>query len=456
MKQSLISLAFVLSSKLMFSQDLESGGSNSWILHTPDDGRTSLHIAPKTAGTWDWGKQTIFLNNGSTIYSGALDVGGNTVFPADASLHIKTSFGAFDRLTQIHPALPNKPALNLMASTDGSLNHNWWSWGVMNNGTWAFQPSTQFGGETGLFVNRNGDTGIGTTNPKTKFQLDGPSGTQNRLRINSPFVGAEARFDITMGTGDDDLGAGMRAYVPTGQPGYDRIYLGFYTTTYAGGLQSRIERVTIADNGNVGIGTTNPAYKLAIESTGQNVLTVKSSSHSIIDIESGAGLNSYLRFKNNGVNKWDLTGETTGNLRIYDYAAGLIRMVVAPTGNVGIGTTNPTQKLEVNGTIYSREVKVDLQAGTGPDYVFEPTYNLLTLAETEAYIKAHKHLPEVPSAKEMETNGINLSEMNMLLLKKVEELTLYVIEQDKKNVKLEKDNNELEARIFDLEKYLKK
>jgi hypothetical protein len=67
----------------------------------------------------------------------------------------------------------------------------------------------------------------------------------------------------------------------------------------------------------------------------------------------------------------------------------------------------------------------------GPDYVFESDYDLLPLAELEAYIRQNKHLPEVPSAKEMEANGLNLKEKNLLLLKKVEELTLHVIEQNK-------------------------
>jgi hypothetical protein len=67
----------------------------------------------------------------------------------------------------------------------------------------------------------------------------------------------------------------------------------------------------------------------------------------------------------------------------------------------------------------------------GPDYVFEKDYNLLPLSELETYINQNKHLPEVPSAKEMDANGLNLKEMNLILLKKVEELTLHLIEQNK-------------------------
>ncbi|MEJ0055097.1 MAG: hypothetical protein WDN75_05240 [Bacteroidota bacterium] len=91
----------------------------------------------------------------------------------------------------------------------------------------------------------------------------------------------------------------------------------------------------------------------------------------------------------------------------------------------------PIKKLTVNGTIYGKEVKVDLSV-PGPDYVFEKSYNLPSLDEVKSYIDENKHLPEVPSAKEMEKNGINVSEMNMLLLKKIEELTLYVLELKKR------------------------
>ena len=107
-------------------------------------------------------------------------------------------------------------------------------------------------------------------------------------------------------------------------------------------------------------------------------------------------------------------------------------------GNVGIGTTNPSSKLTVAGNINSREVKVSVDAGA--DFVFEKDYNLLSLQEVEKFVTENKHLPEIASAKEMQKEGIHLSEMNIKLLQKIEELTLYVIEQNKRIELLEKKN----------------
>ncbi len=100
-------------------------------------------------------------------------------------------------------------------------------------------------------------------------------------------------------------------------------------------------------------------------------------------------------------------------------------------GNVGIGTNNPQAKLAVNGNILAKEVKVKTDI-TVPDYVFEPDYELPALADIEAYAKEHKHLPEIPSAADIARDGLDLAEMNLLLLKKVEELTLHLIEHEKK------------------------
>lgn len=99
------------------------------------------------------------------------------------------------------------------------------------------------------------------------------------------------------------------------------------------------------------------------------------------------------------------------------------------TGYIGIGTATPKEKLDVAGTIRAKEVKIEINAGA--DHVFKEDYNLKTLSEVETFVKANKHLPEIQSEKQMQEEGLNINEFQIKLLKKIEELTLYVIEQDK-------------------------
>lgn len=110
-------------------------------------------------------------------------------------------------------------------------------------------------------------------------------------------------------------------------------------------------------------------------------------------------------------------------------------------GKIGIGTNAPDELLTVKGKIHTQEVLVDLDGAVAPDYVFEnyfhgfseamPEYKLISLEELETFIKENNHLPNVPSAETMQTEGISLKEMNLILLQKIEELTLYTLQQQK-------------------------
>ncbi len=140
---------------------------------------------------------------------------------------------------------------------------------------------------------------------------------------------------------------------------------------------------------------------------------------------------------------YDLT--SSGNLKVSGAGNHYIK-----NGNFGIGTTNPTSKLTVAGNIASREVKVTVDAGSVPDYVFANDYKLRSLQDVEDFIKKNKHLPEIPSAYEIEKNGLMLAEMNMNLLKKMEEMTLYMIEMKKENDLIKKENQEIKKDILNL------
>jgi hypothetical protein len=111
------------------------------------------------------------------------------------------------------------------------------------------------------------------------------------------------------------------------------------------------------------------------------------------------------------------------------------------TGNVGIGCTNPTAKLTVNGLI--RATGIEIVSAPCADYVFEKDYNLMNILDVEKYVNANKHLPEIPSAKEFKAEGYKVAEMDELLLKKIEELTLYIIALKKDNEKMQREINSM-------------
>lgn len=149
-------------------------------------------------------------------------------------------------------------------------------------------------------------------------------------------------------------------------------------------------------------------------------------------VQSGGG-SERLRVEHNGATS------TTNVLQVKNTGLSYVQGSLAVNG-----TSVPAgYDFSVDGKAIMEEVKVEIF--NGPDYVFESDYNLRTLAETEQYIQANKHLPEIPSAKEMEANGVELGVMNMLLLKKIEELTLYVLELKKENEDQQEEINSIKS-----------
>ncbi len=180
----------------------------------------------------------------------------------------------------------------------------------------------------------------------------------------------------------------------------------------------------------VGIGTTSPSGNFHVD--GQHPeLYITSREWAGIRGNGGTWLFGYNG--NPGSENISIGTQDGSGARTLSFAAGGSgRMKILSDGKVGIGTVSPTELLTVNGVIYGKEIKVDLNV-PGPDYVFAENYSLPPLDQLRSFIERNKHLPGIPSAEEMNANGIKVGEMNMLLLKKIEELSLYVLQLQEKN-----------------------
>ena len=207
---------------------------------------------------------------------------------------------------------------------------------------------------------------------------------------------------------------------------------------------SNANSLNINSAGYVGIGTNAPTTQLHV--LGGDI-TMEDSYPFLILNSSLAGANAGINFTETGVdNAWIFYDESDDVLRLNASAVNGYRndLVIKADGRVCIGTTTAATgyALSVNGKAVCTEVLVDALADW-PDYVFSDNYDLMSLQELEKSIKENNHLPGIPSAAEVEENGILLGDMQTKLLKKVEELTLYTIEQDKQIAELQKNFEEL-------------
>jgi hypothetical protein len=277
-----------------------------------------------------------------------------------------------------------------------------------------------------------GHVGVGVLNPT--YRLDVQQGTNDTvIRALSTTAGA---WYIADSATDGYFGLQLRS------GGTPKWFIGSYGTaelTFKRGNVDGLEVLRIDQTGKLGIGTASPAGKLHVDGGGALADNIMVGSGS-----SGAGDNTFFSLSRTSVQG--------GAIQLDAFRSGVggthLLLNSRMGGNVGIGTTQPSEKLSVNGRIRAKEVIVETTGWS--DYVFAEDYRLAPLSEVERHIQQHKHLPGVPSAAQVAEHGVSVGDMQAKLLAKVEELTLHVIRQQKEIDRLSRENTEMRTEIVEL------
>jgi len=328
-----------------------------------------------------------------------------------------------------------------------------------------------------LTIAANGKIGIGTTTPAYQFHIynSGASADFGFDSFNSNiYLGSRLYFGRSRGTSTSPLAvqdgdflgfldfyghdgtttqrSGQIIVQVDGTPS-SGIVPGALRFTTAGTDGVNRERMRINAAGNVGVAATAP---ISIFQVNNGPYKFSAGSCPGADLNYGTsyiGFNAARIGSGNSAN-WTIEGDGghNGGGVIYTDVAGNIYLSPIPSAGTATRTltdldikSSITFRVAANGTTYAKAITVTT---TGwPDYVFKKDYKLPSLSDLKAYIDQNKHLPEVPAASQVEKNGQNLGEMNKLLMKKVEELTLYLISEEQKNKTQQEQLNQLAEQV---------
>lgn len=322
----------------------------------------------------------------------------------------------------------------LTHGSTGSYNAIGATWTDNNNTGLTFYTRNAGTEAEAARLTSTGRLGIGTNAPSSLLHVNGT------VTVNNAIVGDVYHAYVLL---SNAAGAKLNWGAGANQS----------SVTCGGGVAiatNNLERMRVNPNGNMGVGTNAPGAKLHVNGTVRLEALANDNTKDYV-IAADADGNLFKRqastLGGSSAASWALVGSTVTSTTnkfgsLNSEALSIItnsteRMHITADGNIGIGTSTPQGKLAVNGTIYTKKVTV---TATGwPDYVFADGYKLPSLAEVEAFIKKNKHLPEVPSAKTIESNGLDLGDNQAVLLKKIEELTLYAIEQQKQIEEMKKE-----------------
>lgn len=389
---------------------------------------TNQIFGPKTSGVWGSGTSMV----GSGITNGT--AAGNTPY-WNGTAWVTNNSNIFNTGGNVGIGM-NPPSSTMKLDVNGSariksnLVFNT-AGGIINygaGGTLWFRSNPTVGDESNyvdrMVLSDNGDLGIATTNLPARLNVGGGlycSGSTGNSHLQGSYLewNKNGAGGMTYLLNQKGLGAGG-------------FVIGEIDNTPANNIT---ERIRIDASGNVGIGTSTPGKSLDV--------------------------NGRLRFKDhlifnsaNGVINWGNSGNLyfRTNNTLGDESTFADKMVLTNNGDLAIGSSTPATgyKLTVNGKAICTELRV--QATPFPDYVFEDSYALKSLDEVEAHINTYHRLPNMPPATEVESEGMNVGGIQLKLVEKVEEATLYILQLNKENKELKERLNALEEKLNNLSK----